>query len=720
MSVINSNVSAKFAQASLKTNERASVAAMSQLSTGKRINSSKDDAAGMAIASRMTQNILGIGQAIRNAGDAISMLQVAEGATHEMTVMLQRMSELAVQASNDTYSPEQRGYLDMEFQQLKSEINRIAETTDWNGIKLFQGKIKTLEEKMADARPIPKLDWQQGTSTSTETTRVTFTALKPGESVTVSGLTYTALTDNSAEDVALAYSNIQANDKSDEILGFDKSKGSFEGKIVGFHTSIYNPMPRLDIRQSDGYLEFYDASKFNEKLKITEDKFANTANGVMSIFNGKLYVGDGSNANVIGVLDPVVNGSNGVIRFNVARSFQNFNFDKGQAGSTVIDSWTATNARIKLDGTSMLGGQPTPTDTTSANGGLEASALSSGSYTTKLSNETPSGTGLSVQMSSSLGGVVNTPTSGIGGVVHGPAIMSNSSVELNPGDVVSFDWKASGGADAYDVMAYLLDVNNGHTEIMLNSTGTGPGTPGFATAWATNAYTVQTSGIYKFAFVSGSWDATAGSAAGANLYVDNIDIKANVSMNFSASQMEKIRSNLLTTDRGSLRDGVVYFESDVENLNTPDLTVDVKYVQDNALKLDFRVGQQEDQNISIGLESFNNENSFLAPITNNQSNVTILSVAMANDVVGKVSDALNGIALVRANMGATMNRLLHAIDSLTNANLNSEFSRSQIEDADYAKASTELAKNQIKLQANTAVLAQANMTSQMILKLLEA
>ena len=720
MSVINSNVSAKFAQASLKTNERASVAAMSQLSTGKRINSSKDDAAGMAIASRMTQNILGIGQAIRNAGDAISMLQVAEGATHEMTVMLQRMSELAVQASNDTYSPEQRGYLDMEFQQLKSEINRIAETTDWNGIKLFQGKIKTLEEKMADARPIPKLDWQQGTSTSTETTRVTFTALKPGESVTVSGLTYTALTDNSAEDVALAYSNIQANDKSDVILGYDKSKGSFEGKIVGFHTSVYKPMPRLDIRQSDGYLEFYDASKFNEKLKITEDKFANTANGAMSIFNGKLYVGDGSNANVIGVLDPVVNGSNGVIRFNVARSFQNFNFDKGQAGSTVIDSWTATNARIKLDGTSMLGGQPTPTDTTSANGGLEASALSSGSYTTKLSNETPSGTGLSVQMSSSLGGVVNTPTSGIGGVVHGPAIMSNSSVELNPGDVVSFDWKASGGADAYDVMAYLLDVNNGHTEVMLNSTGTGPGTPGFATAWATNAYTVQTSGIYKFAFVSGSWDATAGSAAGANLYVDNIDIKANVSMNFSASQMEKIRSNLLTTDRGSLRDGVVYFESDVENLNTPDLTVDVKYVQDNALKLDFRVGQQEDQNIGIGLESFNNENSFLAPITNNQSNVTILSVAMANNVVGKVSDALNGISLVRANMGATMNRLLHAIDSLTNANLNSEFSRSQIEDADYAKASTELAKNQIKLQANTAVLAQANMTSQMILKLLEA
>ena len=93
---------------------------------------------------------------------------------------------------------------------------------------------------------------------------------------------------------------------------------------------------------------------------------------------------------------------------------------------------------------------------------------------------------------------------------------------------------------------------------------------------------------------------------------------------------------------------------------------------------------------------------------------------MAGDVIGKVGAALNGISLVRANMGATMNRLLHAVNSLTTATLNSEQSRSQIEDADYAKASTELAKNQIKLQASTAVLAQANASSQLILKLLNA
>ena len=118
MTVINTNVKALFTQSALKVAARESQVAMEQLSTGKRINNSKDDAAGLAIAARMTQNIQGLNQSIRNAGDAISMIQTAEGATQEITVMLQRMSELAVQASNSTYSDEQRGYLDQEFQQL--------------------------------------------------------------------------------------------------------------------------------------------------------------------------------------------------------------------------------------------------------------------------------------------------------------------------------------------------------------------------------------------------------------------------------------------------------------------------------------------------------------------------------------------------------------------------------------------------------------------------
>ena len=143
MTVINTNVKALFTQSALKMAGRDSQVAMEQLSTGKRINNSKDDAAGLAIAARMTQNIQGLNQSIRNAGDAISMIQTAEGATQEITVMLQRMSELAVQSANSTYSADQRSYLDQEFQQLKQEIIRVSEMHEWNGFPILNGKAGT-------------------------------------------------------------------------------------------------------------------------------------------------------------------------------------------------------------------------------------------------------------------------------------------------------------------------------------------------------------------------------------------------------------------------------------------------------------------------------------------------------------------------------------------------------------------------------------------------
>jgi flagellin len=139
MTVINTNVKALFTQASLKITERASMKSMQELSTGKRINSAKDDAAGLAIAARMTQQIEGLNQGIRNAGDAVAMIQTTEGATQNVTTMLLRISELAMQAANDTYSDVQRSFLDNEFSQLKEEINRMALTHEWNGFKILAG-----------------------------------------------------------------------------------------------------------------------------------------------------------------------------------------------------------------------------------------------------------------------------------------------------------------------------------------------------------------------------------------------------------------------------------------------------------------------------------------------------------------------------------------------------------------------------------------------------
>jgi flagellin len=110
---------------------------MEQLSTGKRINSAADDAAGLAISNKMTAQIRGLNQAVRNANDGISLLQTAEGATTEITNMLQRMRELAVQAANDTYTAGDRSALNAEVAELQNEITRIGNNTEWNGMKLF-------------------------------------------------------------------------------------------------------------------------------------------------------------------------------------------------------------------------------------------------------------------------------------------------------------------------------------------------------------------------------------------------------------------------------------------------------------------------------------------------------------------------------------------------------------------------------------------------------
>jgi len=139
MAVVNTNIGASVAQAALAKNERALGAAMEQLSTGKRINAAGDDASGLAISARMTSQIRGLETSIRNANDAISMVDTAEGALDEITEMLQRIRELAVQSGTGTTAEDDRTYLNAEFEALRSEIERVATNTEWNGRAILAG-----------------------------------------------------------------------------------------------------------------------------------------------------------------------------------------------------------------------------------------------------------------------------------------------------------------------------------------------------------------------------------------------------------------------------------------------------------------------------------------------------------------------------------------------------------------------------------------------------
>ena len=170
MAVVNTNIAASIAQAALAKNERALGNAMEQLSTGKKINSASDNAAGLAISTRMTSQIRGLDQAIRNAYDAVSMVQTAEGALDEITAMLQRMRELALQSGTGTTDSSDRSYLNAEFTALRAEVDRIATNTEWNGRPILNGNAGA---STATAGGLSSVSYQVGMNAA-QTIAVTF------------------------------------------------------------------------------------------------------------------------------------------------------------------------------------------------------------------------------------------------------------------------------------------------------------------------------------------------------------------------------------------------------------------------------------------------------------------------------------------------------------------------------------------------------------------
>jgi flagellin len=257
MTVINTNISANIARDAIGRNDRAMATSMERLSTGLRINSAKDDAAGLAIANRMAGQISGLNMAKRNANDGISMIQTIEGATKEVGSMLVRMRELAVQSASGTYSDSDRAALDLEFDALRSEITRIQEKTTWNNqalmdngntvnIQLGASSGQTMGVTFADWSMVDTKVYGSASSPTagvTESALVTFADIDNDAAgdgakvVTVAGLTLTiaegtanaAVTDDL---LAAAFANLSDG----ATAGGSVTGGTWSGKLAGFST----------------------------------------------------------------------------------------------------------------------------------------------------------------------------------------------------------------------------------------------------------------------------------------------------------------------------------------------------------------------------------------------------------------------------------------------------------------------------------------------------
>lgn len=788
MTVINTNVKALYTQAALKNSNRAGEAAMQQLSTGKRINSSKDDAAGLAIAARMTQNIQGLNQSIRNAGDAISMIQTAEGATQEITTMLQRMSELAVQSSNSTYSGDQRSYLDQEFQQLKQEIIRVSEMHEWNGFPILNGKsginVGNPKVETADRAAVPA-------------TTIGGRVLNDGDLKVLIGANEYVIPASSA-----------ADDTKSSVVA---SSSSAAGSAIAIAAAINNELAQTGVSATANGAQIFGAKTTVSSSSIQTDLFINGVKVNLSLTSGqtesqrRAYVMNSINAQTEqhGVIagDPgnggltlttvdgrnlsvwydasVAVGSDFGLGMNTATTsdpegvtglasaavaavtnklITGATTSSGSASVTVsstsglVPGMAVTGAGIPA-GTTIKSVNGTTTFTLSANatgaspelnftGGVKASTVY-GTVTLSSDKEftlNPGANAYPTEITTSTGNQFTFPTiasypagkdysfsfNGKSGTFKSGAdkdatavnfanalnTLAGAKIAYISTDSVSKPAVGSSGATTLSMTA--SDIAGLVPGMALKAAG---GIPAGTTITAISGTTVTLSQATTGAVTAIE---TAVAPAAGSVYIAHAP-SSSITIT-TPDKDQKPTSTLVTTIANTTgfanTSQVAAKDQNYSNLSALGF-VPGAVVAKNIGRLNFQVGPAANQLISIDLADFGKNGDITGPITSDKAPTNLLTVSAANDVIQNVNKSLDRIAATRATMGAVMNRLTHVIDNLTNVVMNSESSRSQIEDADYAKASTELARTQIMQQAATAVLAQANTSQQTVLKLLQ-
>jgi flagellin len=254
MTVINTNTAALRAQNGSRVANQALQTAMERLSTGKRINSAKDDAAGLAIASNMTSQIRGMGQAIRNANDGISLAQTAEGALGEVTNMLQRIRELSVQSASGTYSDDDRANLQAEVAELGAQIDDIVANTKFNGVAVF------------DATTDVAVDIQTGSGSADVTT------------LTIAAFDVSAA---SASDISTAGGGTTALDDVDDALKAVATTRASLGAGQSRLESVVNNLSNQVTNLSDARSRIEDADFSAETTNLAKAQILSQASTAM-------------------------------------------------------------------------------------------------------------------------------------------------------------------------------------------------------------------------------------------------------------------------------------------------------------------------------------------------------------------------------------------------------------------------------------------------------
>jgi flagellin len=592
---------------------------MERLSTGIRINSAKDDAAGLAISTRMTANIRGLSAAIRNANDGISLTQTAEGSLSAIQDNLQRIRELAVQASNTGNNISDRSALNAESAQLIQEINRVADNTAFNGIKLLDGSFQNQSLQVGAGN-----EFNDRITISIGNAKANALGVGGGSSYSTS-LNSTKVTG------ALASGQLSINGfMVGETLNDGVSSTSPNASAISLASAINS------ITGSTGVTAVANATKTNTTY---------TGTAVSTVFANDLAVGAIKiNGIDVGAVAKGT-GAGAAINSSQANNVANaINAISEQTGVTAVVDGSLKVNLTAADGRDIVIAYSGDDAITSAKTGLGVSVSAASTVTTKAGPEISAFSGVAIaddeiRINGVNIGAVHTAASAVQRGAQVSAAVNKVSSQT--GVTATFDTTSG------KVLLTALDGRNITTSVRSKTGGDG----------------AVTSNRTMMAHDTGG--------TGDNTTRTDTTLTSNVTL------------------RSSAKDGITLAGVGSAALGNSGLT--------------------------------NKSGLSVATVTAGAgvSTVDLTTVSGAQAALSTLDKAINTVTDSRAAMGAYQNRLTASISNLETTSMNLQASRSRILDTDYAKETTNLAKSQIITQAATAMLAQANQSSQSVLALLK-
>jgi flagellin len=706
MTTLNTNISAIAAQNSLRTTSLNQTSAMERLSSGIRINSAKDDAAGLAISTRMTANIRGLAAAIRNANDGISLTQTAEGSLSAIGDNLQRIRELAVQSANTTNSASDRGALNAEASQLISEIDRVANNSTFNGIKLLDGSFQNQFLQVGAGNEVndrisisignakaSALGVGGGSSwgvTLTPGANVPSTALAAG-SLSINGFQVGATVADGISFSNTTGSGIAKAAAINAIAGQTGVTAAVsETKKVGVAATS-----NLALNAGDLVINGVDMGQL-EAATSAVDRGTQTTAAINSKTAQTGVVATASSTGVVTLT--AVDGRNITIQSTLNGAAATGLGDVASVVSSTTESATVTFGNLASGETAIMAGLTF----TAGSGGATAAQVATAFSNLKV-------------------GATNTATN----TALAAAGFATTTGTFTAGTLAGYNTFA--GASGEAIFTSTTPTTNIATDLAVTGTGTAAtgGTPAVPVITNTTESAAVTFGSDLAAGESvtfGGLTYTSTAATTKNELAARFANLATGATTGSATTLGTYSGTFTGWTTGAASGATVTAISATSVTNVPDLQVSATRISTSKLTLNTTRPEGITLGGAAGATSTGQAIGYIASQATpgaGVSTIDLSTTAGSQAALNTLDKAINTITDSRASMGAYQNRLTASIANLETSSMNLQASRSRILDTDYAKETTNLARSQIIQQAATAMLAQANQSAQSVLSLLK-